>query len=93
MSLFQCENCGAIENTALASQGIGKHDFFIELFDWTGIEDRKGKLLCSECCPTKYSDGRPTEFGKWHGKFTRKIEALGKYKTGRDGNLVEVEKR
>ena len=33
MSLFQCENCGAIENTALASQGIGKHDFFIELFE------------------------------------------------------------
>ncbi len=90
MSLFQCEVCGAIENTALASQGIGGHDFLIDLFDWTGIEERKGKLLCCVCAPTKYNDGTLTEFGEWHGRFKRTIEPLGKYRTGPDGNLEEI---
>ena len=46
MSLFQCQHCGCRENTALAAQGC---DGYAEsFFDWTGLEDRKGKKLCSE---------------------------------------------
>jgi hypothetical protein len=50
MSLFQCQNCGCVENTALSSQGFR----WIELFDWTGIEVRRSNLLlCSACGPSK----------------------------------------
>lgn len=88
MSLFQCQNCGCKENTALACQGcVGYAETF---FDWTGIEDRRGKKLCSACAPTKHSDGTPSDLGKWHGKFERVFLPMGKYRTGRDGNLEEI---
>lgn len=86
MSLFQCGNCGAAENTALAGQGC---DGYAErFFDWTGIEDRKGKKLCSECAPTKYADGTPTEYGKWHGRFPKVLLPMGQFVTNREGNLA-----
>jgi hypothetical protein len=89
MSLFQCQQCGCCENTALACQGC---DGYAEtFFDWAGIEDRKGKKLCSACAPTRYSDGSPTEFGKWHGQFVRTFLPVGMFVTGRDGNLKHVE--
>ena len=88
MSLFQCENCGAAENTALASQGT-KH--ITEWFDWDGIEDRKGMDLCSLCGPTKYADGTKTGYGVWHGEFERVVLEKGKWKTNRQGNLENVE--
>ena len=46
MSLFQCEVCGCVENTALASQGCSCAGI-IDCFDWKGFEGRKGKMLCS----------------------------------------------
>lgn len=62
-----------------------------ELFDWTGIEDRKGKVLCSACGPTKYSDGTATEYGKWHGMFDRVFLPLGMFGTAKNGNLEHLE--
>jgi len=91
MSLFQCEVCGCVENTALACQGIGDTDFIMRWFDWKGFEDRKGKLLCSACAPTKYSDGVLTGYGKWHNEFTRTFLPLGKFKTNGVGNLEHIE--
>lgn len=85
MSLFQCQVCGCKENTALSNQGC--NGFTVDWYDWTGFEDRKGKKLCSACGPTKYSDGMPTELGKWHGQFERVFLPLGKYRTDRRGNL------
>ena len=88
MSLFQCENCGCVENTALSCQGIkpmAKH------FDWAGIEERRGMLLCSACAPTLHSDKTPTEFGKWHGQFERKYLPKGMFKTASNGNLEHIE--
>lgn len=87
MSLFQCQHCGCVENTALSSQGFTRTDFF----EWTGIEDRKGKKLCSVCAPTKYSDGSPTEFGKWHDRFSRTFLPLGMFRTNDKGNLAHIE--
>jgi len=89
MSLFQCEECGCVENTALACQGIGA--FAAKWFDWTGIERRKGKKLCSACAPTKHSDGTPTEYGKWHGRFKRTFLPMGMFKTNKVGNLEHIE--
>jgi len=85
MSLYQCEECGCIENTAMACQGM--KGYAEKFFDWKGFEDRKGKLLCSACGPTKYADGNPTEYGKWHDQFKRRYLPLGEFETCRVGNL------
>ena len=68
MSLFQCENCGCVENTALALQGTKGVE---ELFDWTRIEERRGMMLCRACAPTHYAQGVLTGMGiVWLGCLT-----------------------
>lgn len=88
MSLFQCENCGCCENTALSAQGFAPMK---DLFDWTGIEDRKGMLLCSVCGPTRYRDGVITKYGEWHRVFPRVFLPKGMFITNRVGNLAHKE--
>lgn len=88
MSLFQCQHCGCAENTALAGQGCSGYSE--EFYDWSGIEDRKGKKLCSACAPTKYAGGTPTRFGSWHGQFPRYFLELGTFKTNKEGNLEHI---
>lgn len=87
MSLFQCERCGCCENTALAAQGFR---YMRAYFDWDGIEDRKGKLLCSACGPTLYRDGNTTGYGVWHDKFERVFLPMGLFKTNQKGNLEHI---
>lgn len=87
MSLFQCENCGCSENTALSSQGFSRPQYF----DWTDIESRRGKRLCSACGPSKYLDGTKADGGQWHGEFDRVFLPMGMFKTARNGNLEHVE--
>ena len=89
MSLFQCENCGCVENTALSSQGF--HGLFEKLFDWSYAPERKGMKLCSACGPVKYSDGRDTKYGKWHNVFTREYLPKGMFATNDVGNLSHRE--
>lgn len=89
MSLFQCGVCGCCENTALAGQGCKG---FAEVFyDWTGIEERKGKLLCSACAPPRYKDGTRTDFGRWHGQFDRVFLPMGMFRTAKNGNLEHID--
>lgn len=64
MSVYQCETCGCVENTALGFYWA-RHDK-----DWP--EEARGKALCSECAPRVYSDGSATGWGKWHGRFTKR---------------------
>lgn len=90
MSLFQCENCGCVENTALSSQGF--NGFFETLFDWSYAPERKGMKLCSACGPVKYGDGTPCEKGgKWHNVFPRQYLPLGMFETNSEGNLAHKE--
>jgi hypothetical protein len=89
MSLFQCDNCGCAENTALAAQSVP--EVFAQFYDWNGIEEKKAMRLCSACGPEKYSDGAPTEYGKWHGRFARTFLPLRMFKTARNGNLEHKE--
>lgn len=89
MSLFQCENCGCCENTALASQGC--KGAFEEFFDWSYAPERKGLLLCSACAPTHYSDGSQTRYGEWHKVFPRVYLPKGVFFTNRMGNLEHKE--
>lgn len=88
MSLFQCEVCGCVENTAMAFQGI---KIMEDNFDFSGIEDRKGKLLCSACAPDKFDDGTSSGLGKWHNAFKRRFLPKGMFKTNKAGNLEHVE--
>lgn len=89
MSLFQCENCGCCENTALSSQGF--NGFFEKLYDWSYSPERKGMKLCSACGPVKYSDGEKTEYGIWHRRFARTYLPKGMFFTNRVGNLEHKE--
>lgn len=76
MSLYQCQKCGAVENTALGhyhSRGTS----------WLPEK----RALCSECGPTEFSDGTPTEYGKWHGRFEKKCYPLDSLYTDSEGNV------
>ena len=68
MALFKCEKCGCVENTALSGQGFQR----THLYDWSYAPELKGKMLCSECGPRKFKDGKPTPCaGKWHDVFKK----------------------
>lgn len=84
MSLFQCQNCGCLENTALSAQGF---KVMARLFDWSYAPEREGLRICSACGPTNYKSGKPTEFGKWHGVFSRTYYPIGEFVTDDVGNL------
>lgn len=89
MSLFQCQHCGCKENTATSNQGCD--GFTVDWYDWAGIEERKGKKLCSVCAPVKFIDGKDTGFGIWHCLFKRVFLPIGMFKTNREGNLEHIE--
>lgn len=89
MSLFQCENCGCCENTALSSQGF--YGIFENFFDWSYAPARRGMKLCSACGPIHYQGGEPTgNAGKWHGVFPRVFLPKGEFKTNARGNLEHI---
>lgn len=89
MSLFQCQVCGCVENTALAAQGfVNGMDKY---FDWSYAPERKGLRLCSVCGPSSYRDGKTTEYGKWHNRFPREFLPHGVFETNRVGNLSHIE--
>lgn len=91
MSLFQCENCGCCENTALTHHGHAP-DLYQDYFDWSGLESRAGKQLCSACSPTHYNDGTICrKAGKWHGQFKRVYLPKGEFFTNKVGNLEHRE--
>ena len=87
MSLFQCENCGSAENTALSNQGFS----FVAIYDWSYAPELEGKKLCSACGPEKYSDGVRCRNSGWHGIFKRMRLPMGMFKTNKDGNLEHIE--
>lgn len=66
MGLFICENCGAIENTALGFYWARR------VLKFKDHPELDGKALCSECVPKYYDDGSETGFtGQWHGQFPK----------------------
>ncbi|MCK4793046.1 MAG: hypothetical protein KAV87_55465 [Desulfobacteraceae bacterium] len=88
MSLFQCECCGCCENTALAPMTR----YLPDIYDWNGMEQLKGKELCSACAPGHFADGQGfTDYGEWHDQFPRVFLPKGMFKTNRVGNLEHIE--
>lgn len=71
MSIYKCAKCGCKENTALGLYWMRR---YTELYDWSDVgEQYKGLPLCSECAPSHFSNGEPTGWGKWHGKFKKEL--------------------
>lgn len=86
MSMFQCQNCGCAENTALTS---GYLTFLHKDLDFVGIESRVGKRLCSACTPSNFVGGGVVDKGgQWHGRFPRRFLEKGAYVTNKEGNLA-----
>lgn len=81
MSLFQCYNCGCVENTAPSSQGFAQPQYF----DWTGIEHLAGKRICSDCGPTKYRSGNPRRISSY--QIVRKYYPHNTLITNKVGNV------
>lgn len=88
MSLFQCQVCGCVENTALSAQGFA---MMAHLFDWSYAPERQGLKLCSACGPSRYNDGTDTKYGKWHRQFPRNYLPHGMFETNRVGNISHIE--
>ena len=62
MSLFVCDKCHCIENTALGRYWSRNLE---------GVRER-GKALCSECAPITFKSGEKTpKGGKWHNRFPK----------------------
>lgn len=81
MSLYQCEKCGCVENTAL-----GHYHCRNAKEMWA--DEYIGKSLCSECGPAEYKDGEKCrDLGKWHGRFEKIIYPLGSLYTDKEGNV------
>lgn len=82
MSLYQCQECGCIENTACGWYWYTEHTD-------PKFKDRK---LCSVCAPRHFSDGTETDHdGKWHGRFERRFFPLGTMETDDKGNIRKKE--
>ena len=86
MSLYQCEKCGCIENTAIGFFHCRNTDWFSEYQKGT----KKGMKLCSVCGPIKTSDGNVTKYGKWHGRFRRRFFPKGTLYTDQEGNIRKI---
>lgn len=81
MSLYQCEKCGCMENTALG------HFWSRNLIDWP--PEFKDKKLCSECGPPTFPKSeKPTGYGKWHGRFEKLLLPHGMFVANAEGNLA-----
>ena len=66
MSLYVCEKCGCIDNTACGGQSVFRNSSWVP-------EESKGKYLCCECTPIHFSDGSINEdAGKWHNRFPKR---------------------
>ena len=88
MSLFQCESCGCAENTACSDQGF----MLVTIYDWSGLEELKGKQLCCVCGPTKLSSGKSSGYNnEWHNYFPRIFLPKGQFVTSDIGNLAHID--
>lgn len=83
MSLYQCDKCGCIENTALGWYWLTKHDD--PRFD--------NRNLCSACAPPPDESVGRHHGGKWHGLFERVYYPLRSMETGPNGNLREKKRK
>jgi len=68
VSLFVCEECGCVENTALGHWWSRNETVWPEEYR---------RALCSEHGPPTYPSGQSTKFGEWHGRFPQEMAETG----------------
>ena len=103
MSLFQCDKCGCVENTACSDGGYmikylitkeRKPEVYKSYKKVLGLteEDEFGKYCCV-CNPVWFADNRQYGIGEnpnkkeWHNKFERIFLPKGEWITNKVGNL------
>lgn len=80
MSLFRCDECGCVENTAL-----GRYWTRNDADMWS--DDNLGEALCSQCAPMHFKTGEPTDYShQWHGMFPKERASKEDYP-----DLINVE--
>lgn len=86
MSIFQCENCGCAENTALGWYHSRDNDRLT-------VKEQLGKKLCCVCTSQYYPSGEKKDRynGKWHGQFKRVFLPKNTCFTNGEGNLQHIE--
>lgn len=81
MSLYLCESCGCVENTALGNWWVRDCNTKLAVNPATNKHFPNGMALCSACAPDRYADGRyrriyrnntPRRQG-WHNQFARRL--------------------
>ncbi len=77
VSLFQCDNCGCIENTALTSGYVG---WTSDEGDWAQERINRGLKVHGRYCSACFD-------GKWHGRFLQKFYPIGTAQTDKNGNI------
>jgi len=69
MSLYICEKCGCIDNTACGGNYwavLAKSNFFKDQY-------ANEHFLCLECTPKEFASGQIyTDAGKWHNRFPKR---------------------
>jgi len=86
VAVFQCDQCGVAENSALGVYNSRHRNsrFFSDVKD--------GEALCCMCAPFTYKDGSPTKYtGQWHNRFKRHYLPKGTCFTNENGNLEHTE--
>lgn len=81
MSLFICDNCGCVENTAFGNWWIRDSNHELDVNPETNKPFPDGMALCSACAPDKYADGKYRHIGRdnkprvkgWHNQFARRL--------------------
>lgn len=81
MSLFICDNCGCVENTAFGNWWIRDSNHKLDVNPETNKPFPNGMALCSECAPDKYADGQYRYMDRnnkprlkgWHNQFPRRL--------------------
>lgn len=81
MSLYVCDRCHSIENSAL-----GMFNRACAHKRWFGDAIVEGEKLCSACMPSHFADGSVcTKGGGWHGEFDRELATIEWIKAQSDG--------
>lgn len=69
MSIYVCDRCHTIENSALGMFNRARAHK-----RWFGDAIQEGEKLCSSCAPSHFVDGSPNrKGGKWHDAFNREL--------------------
>lgn len=83
MSLFQCEECGCVDNSATSMFNVRNNKRLTP-------EEFLGRELCCVCGPQTFASGEPISKinGEWHNLFERTFLPKGEWVEDGTGDLT-----